>query len=184
MDISGQIYRELRGGLSSQLQCLARQQVSDHLRWRISFSRHDTDQICQQLYGQMRDHLLGHVIRQVETETRKDNDMTKKTKLYRQGDVLLIASNSERIDTMRAIPTADGADLIIQEGEITGHAHRMVSRHAAMYRSETDQRYLRVTAPTPLTHEEHRAIEIPPGVYRVTIHSEYQPGELPRQVAD
>ncbi len=157
--------------------------------------------------------------------------MTTKRTLYRQGDVLL-----ELVDSIPAnadIPIKrDKRGVILAEGEVTGHAHRIPSRHASLYRTESDARYLRVTAPVPLTHEEHKtecatcraegkevfatmrlagafgrdayrcqdhavssatdvvslvepgATDLPPGNYRVTIHAEYQPGELPRQVAD
>lgn len=109
--------------------------------------------------------------------------------LYRQGDVLL-----ELVDTIPAgaveIPRTDRG-VVLAEGEVTGHAHRIVSRHAKMYRTESDQGFVQVTAPrsktsktAALQHEEHSTVDLPPGSYRVTIHAEYSPGELPRQVAD
>lgn len=104
--------------------------------------------------------------------------------MYRQGDVLIAAVD--------AIPTGaveiprGKRGVVLAEGEVTGHAHRIPSRSASLYRSEGDARFMRVMGPAPvaLQHEEHTAIEIPPGNYRVTIHTEYVPGELPRQVAD
>ena len=39
-------------------------------------------------------------------------------------------------------------------------------------------------ATTTLDHQEHGSIVLAPGDYRVTRQREYQPGELPRQVAD
>jgi len=76
--------------------------------------------------------------------------------------------------------------VVLAEGEVTGHAHRIPSRHAKLMRTELDVRYLRVTGPAPvaLLHEEHSPVKLPPGNYRVTIHTEYQPGALPRQVQD
>lgn len=157
--------------------------------------------------------------------------MSKKTKApfqIRQGDVFLT-----RVDDVPTDATAseerNERGLILQHGEVTGHAHRVPHRAASMYRSETDARFMRVTAPVPLLHEEHqtrcslctasfsiathyesggdvveakrymcddhstplaRKLEhpgetvVPPGVYRVSIHAEYVPGELPRQVVD
>lgn len=102
--------------------------------------------------------------------------------MLRQGDVLI-----ERVDD---IPRGASEmkrtkrGVVLAEGEVTGHAHRIPSRSATLYRTEMDQRFMRVTAPVRLEHEEHVAVEIPPGAYRVHIHAEYQPGELPRQVAD
>lgn len=113
------------------------------------------------------------------------SNKTKVPKLYRQGDVLI----------MRVDGVPDGAkeeprdgDLILQHGEVTGHAHRISSRHATMYRSEEDRRFMKVggapAAPVELKHEEHATVTIPRGVYEVTIHAEYVPGAVPRQVAD
>ncbi len=111
--------------------------------------------------------------------------MTKKTpKMYRQGDVLIVAVD-QMPDGAKPIPrTARG--VVLAEGEVTGHAHRIPSRHAKLYRTEEDVRYLRVggTAPVALQHEEHKTVALPKGDYRVTIHHEYSPAELPRQVAD
>jgi hypothetical protein len=102
--------------------------------------------------------------------------------ILRQGDVLLHLIDSMP-DEVSEIDRGN-QDLILAHGEVTGHAHRVASRHAKMYRSESDQRFMRVTAPVALAHEEHTAVTIPPGVYRVSIHAEYVPGALPRQVAD
>ncbi len=104
--------------------------------------------------------------------------------LYRQGDVLI-----ERVESMpddaTKIPRSKRG-VVLAEGEVTGHAHRIPSRTASLYRSESDARYLRVMGPAPvaLKHEEHTAVVIPSGDYRVTIHAEYSPGQLPRTVAD
>jgi hypothetical protein len=111
------------------------------------------------------------------------------TMMYRQGDVLIVRVDSIPTDAKPLARTKRG--VVLAEGEVTGHAHRIPSRHATLYRTETDARYLRVGGtsggkrePVALQHEEHRAVELPPGNYRVSIHREYQPGALPRQVAD
>jgi hypothetical protein len=109
--------------------------------------------------------------------------MTKQ-KMYRQGDVLIVAVTEIPTNVTAVKRTKRG--VVLAEGEVTGHAHRIPSRSASLYRDETNARYLRVMGPAPvaLNHEEHKTVSIPPGNYRVTIHTEYQPGELPRQVAD
>lgn len=108
----------------------------------------------------------------------------QKLQMYRQGDVLIVAVESIPAGVTEVKRGKRG--VVLAEGEVTGHAHRIPSRHASLYRSETDARYMRVegTAPVALNHEEHSTVSIPPGNYRVTIHQEYVPGELPRQVAD
>lgn len=104
--------------------------------------------------------------------------------MYRQGDVLIVA-----VDSIPAAVTAvkrTKRGVVLAEGEVTGHAHRIPSRSAKLFRTEEDARFMRVMGPAPvrLEHEEHKTVEIPPGQYRVSIHAEYVPGELPRQVAD
>ncbi len=105
-------------------------------------------------------------------------------KIYRQGDVLICAVSSVPANLEQITRTKRG--VVLAEGEVTGHAHRVPSRHASLYRSESDARYLRVMGPAPvaLNHEEHSTVKIPPGDYRITIHAEYVPGELPRNVED
>jgi hypothetical protein len=105
--------------------------------------------------------------------------------MYRQGDVLLAAVTAIP-EGATEIPRDKNRGVVLAEGEATGHAHRIPSRSASLYRDESDVRFLRVMGPAPvaLTHEEHKAVSIPPGDYRIAIHTEYVPGELPRQVAD
>lgn len=112
--------------------------------------------------------------------------MKKKDRtMYRQGDVLLV-----EVGTIPAgatvVPRDKDRGVVLAEGEVTGHAHRIASRSATLYRTELDARFMRVMGPAPvaLSHEEHKTVEIPPGNYRVSIHTEYVPGELPRTVAD
>ena len=104
--------------------------------------------------------------------------------ILRQGDVLVVAVDSIPDNATEIKRNALG--VVLAEGEVTGHAHRIPSRHATLYRSESDARFLRVMGPAPvaLNHEEHSTVKIPPGSYQIRIHQEYQPGELPRQVAD
>jgi hypothetical protein len=118
---------------------------------------------------------------------------TKVPKMYRQGDVLIIEVATIPEDA-KEIPRE--GDLILQHGEVTGHAHRIPSRHAKIFRTEEDRRFMKVggastrregfgqVEPVALNHEEHSTVVIPVGLYEVTIHAEYEPGELPRQVAD
>ena len=102
--------------------------------------------------------------------------------ILRQGDVLIA-----RIDSIPANATEikrGKRGVVLAEGDVTGHAHRIANRTATLYHTEMDQRYMRVTAPVQLKHEEHSTVTIPPGDYRVSIHAEYQPGALPRRVED
>lgn len=80
--------------------------------------------------------------------------MSNHRKMYRQGDVLLVAVDSIPRDVTELPRTERG--LVLAEGEATGHAHRIPSRSAKLYRTETDQRYMRATAGVQLGHEEHK----------------------------
>ncbi len=93
---------------------------------------------------------------------------------YRHGDVLLF-----KIDKLPKKAKQKKKDnLVLAEGEVTGHAHRILSG-AVLYsllNEDTEERFLEVTAKTaPLTHEEHAKIEVPEGCYKVLIQREYEP---------
>lgn len=104
---------------------------------------------------------------------------------YRQGDVFLeqIEDFPEGLEPCKA---NDGEDIVLAWGEVTGHAHRISSSDCVSYFSYHDNHNLMVVkkSPVALRHEEHRTIQIPPGVYVVRRQREYVPGELPRMVAD
>jgi hypothetical protein len=111
----------------------------------------------------------------------KTKNATKTPLIFRQGDVLM-----ELLDACPAHLTElprGKRGVVLAEGEVTGHAHRIANRSAKLYRSETDQRFLRVTAPVALRHEEHTTVTLPAGNYRVHIHHEYAPDEI-RRVED
>lgn len=122
----------------------------------------------------------------------------------RQGDVLLkpVASLPAGLTTV----PLDKGRIVLAYGEVTGHAHA-ISDHgqvtrgigpaaaaeivdatiarikARLWQGQNGERYLEVTEPVSLTHEEHTAHTIPPGIYQVPAQVEYTPAEL-RRVAD
>lgn len=120
------------------------------------------------------------------------------TKIYRQGDVLIMrvekAPGGEWVDAPR-----EGGRIVLAHGEVTGHAHAIKSRAATLKkrkasapsrgraeqqaRALVEDALLIAKAPVVLRHEEHSPIHLPPGNYVVRIQREYAPGEL-RNVAD
>lgn len=86
--------------------------------------------------------------------------MTKKIQIQiRQGDVFLEECSIPQGAVEVAVDPKRGH--VLAEGEVTGHAHRVPSRYArnaTTYRTEHDARYMRVTAPVPLRHEEHKTV--------------------------
>ena len=101
------------------------------------------------------------------------------------GDVL--------IKKVTALPTgakpvqAEGR-LIVMRGEQTGHNHVIVSDKAKLYELTKDgvtERYLEVLEPVTITHEEHKALPIPEGIYQIGRVQEYDYfREMARQVKD
>lgn len=101
----------------------------------------------------------------------------------RQGDVILLslkqsASPAASQELGKKLP-----HLTLAEGEVTGHSHRISEGQAELYEKDGIL-YLRVLSDTAtLTHEEHKAIQIPQGSWMVRIQREYEP-EGWRYVAD
>ena len=88
----------------------------------------------------------------------------------------------------------EGGAHVLAHGEATGHRHAIYDDGAellepkpaapdAVERRDGNVLYLRVTQPVALRHEEHAAIGLAPGNYRVTRQREYSPEEI-RTVAD
>lgn len=96
---------------------------------------------------------------------------------YRQGDVFLVKVASIPKD---ALPVA--GRTILAHGEMTGHAHEIKSKHATLF-EHAGERFLQVTKPVVLRHQEHAPISLPVGDYRVVRQREYSP-EAIRNVSD
>jgi hypothetical protein len=104
-------------------------------------------------------------------------------KCYRQGDVLLVEV-ARRPSDARAVPREQGR-LVLAHGEATGHAHVVADAGAELVtREQAEELYLLVHGTeVVLEHEEHEAITLPPGSYRVIRQREYAPDSV-RFVAD
>lgn len=95
---------------------------------------------------------------------------------YRQGDVLMIKSAAP---LPRDLTKRD--DLTVAYGEATGHRHRFNDESAvALYDAPDGDIFAEVTSDTALVHEEHEAIAVTPGIYRIRRQREYTPGEIKR----
>ena len=101
---------------------------------------------------------------------------------YRHGDVC-IEKLPQKIDHA----FKKKKDTILLEGEATNHFHRL--HGGVVYENPTNdsQNYLLgifdLVKPTPLTHEEHKTIELQPGQYKFHVQREYDPIQE-RRVAD
>jgi len=99
--------------------------------------------------------------------------------MFRQGDVLI----------RDPVPLPKGAKRlvgdIVQEGEVTGHAHRIVN--GEVWECE-GRRFVVTNEDASLKHEEHKKLELPPvkpgKAFPIDIQREYDDEEEWRQVAD
>lgn len=111
--------------------------------------------------------------------------------LYAQGDLLI-----ERVPDLApsGTPIAPGADgaMVLLEGEQTGHRHAIFDR-VAMFRDDSLAHdvptglyvgHVKVEAATALVqHDEHTALTLPAGTYRVRRQRELEPQDV-SMVAD
>ena len=108
----------------------------------------------------------------------------KVQQIFRQGDVLLTRVASIPAGAKEANHAQDG--IVLAWGEVTGHRHLVLTEDKAPKARMWDagaERYLQVLETTALQHEEHAAIPLEPGVYKVTAQREYHP-EAIRNVVD
>jgi hypothetical protein len=105
---------------------------------------------------------------------------------FAHGDVIL-----RRVKTIPKGATAKEGG-VLQEGEHTGHAHRL---HPLEQRKEKNPGfqlfekdgtlYAQIDETTALRHEEHKEILLAPGAYKIGIIREYDPFEkVVRNVVD
>jgi hypothetical protein len=107
--------------------------------------------------------------------------------MFRQGDVLLVPVAAERLPANFRPPPRDARGrLVLALGEATGHAHAVAAPDADLLAGPDarDERFLRIVTDAQLTHEEHAAIPLPAGLYRVVRQREYAPWGGQREVAD
>ncbi|MBX9939375.1 MAG: hypothetical protein K2Y32_08990 [Candidatus Obscuribacterales bacterium] len=113
-------------------------------------------------------------------KTRQAVRPVSKLDTYRQGDVLL-----QKVPALpeNAIEKECEERVILQHGEVTGHAHAISTEYAKMYTAK-GQRYIEVKPGARLVHEEHGTINLPEGYYRIIQQREYVPEAPPRDVVD
>lgn len=97
--------------------------------------------------------------------------------MWRHGDVL--------IATIEVIPSGARRcrSAVLASGEVTGHSHRVEEPEKAEIWEERGERFLKLTAPTRIIHEEHQPIPLDAGIYRVWQQREYTP-EAIRRILD
>lgn len=84
-----------------------------------------------------------------------------------QGDVVL--RRVEGVKGTKVARTARG--YVLAYGEVTGHSHR-IEEEVELYEAD-GKLYLKTEIAVPLRHEEHRTVEIPPGIWEADRVREY-----------
>jgi hypothetical protein len=105
--------------------------------------------------------------------------------IIRQGDVALVSVRAIPKDAV--LQPRKGKKLILALGEATGHHHRFeflnTDDSVNLYLTVGGARYLDVSKPADLLHEEHSTARVPAGKWLIPQQVEYTPAEL-RRVAD
>ena len=93
--------------------------------------------------------------------------------MFRQGDVLI-----ERVATIpRDASKLD--HLVLAEGELSGHAHRIAEPETAELFNKHGVLFLAVNADhATVVHDEHAPIALGRGNYRVWMQREYWPNRI------
>ena len=99
---------------------------------------------------------------------------------YRQGDVLLVPVSE--IPASATPQERDKGRVVLAYGEVTGHAHA-ITKPGVTRLADGIAEYLSAPEGCTLDHEEHSAIVIAPGNYRIIHQREYTPEAIVR-VAD
>ena len=109
--------------------------------------------------------------------------MTKQnqqTVLYRQGDVLF-----RKISKLPDGERRQRKDATVAYGEVTGHHHSLPKSAGTLTLDEQNVTYLTIEELTEVTHQEHGAITLEPGLYEVRQQREFSDDDEPiRNVLD
>jgi len=102
--------------------------------------------------------------------------MSEKSKLYQQGDVLLFSV--EKIPDECKTMKADHRGWVLAEGEATGHAHTIpmgVDSGSVLFEDEGHNLWLNASKSVTIKHQEHKAVTLPKGKYKIGIVKEVDP---------
>jgi hypothetical protein len=99
---------------------------------------------------------------------------------YRHGDLMIIPVQS----IPEGLPIKTNTELL--EGESSGHVHRLSGGTVYATEPTLDNNFLlgyfKIEEETPLSHEEHETITLPPGQYKFLQQREYDPQENRRVI--
>ncbi len=117
--------------------------------------------------------------------------MESSARSYRHGDVIIEATDEKPAGQI--ISRDKKGHVVLAEGEVTGHAHRIASDNCDLYTvpapnnapgNDNSVKLLVVRDFVDLSHEEHTTIRLPPGNYRIRVKRQYNAAGLWGNVAD
>lgn len=94
------------------------------------------------------------------------NFFRRRAMLLQQGDVLFHRQDKVDFDKLQEVPQGVHRN-VIAEGEVTGHAHRVIEGNMRMFTDTLGNRYMEVPERIVVGHEEHKPVAIDKGVYRL-----------------
>lgn len=87
-------------------------------------------------------------------------------KMLQQGDVTM--EKVEGIPATAKRVSSDNGRLVLRDGEVTGHAHRVIeSPGVELYEDEHGTLWMVTEKPVDVTHEEHKTVTVPPGKWQI-----------------
>lgn len=98
---------------------------------------------------------------------------------FRQGDVLVVPT--ENIPESVEIVAPENGRLIVARGEATGHHHSFPhNRGATLFRDDSHggSMFVTTTETVLLEHQEHTALPLLPGKYKIVIQRIFQSGTI------
>ena len=105
-------------------------------------------------------------------------------KIYRQGDVLLIEVDNETLFEGKKQERDNQGRLVLEYGEVTGHAHAFYNQGVTLTLIQGGLRILETEEESILKHEEHDDIILPAKKkFKIVRQVQYTPERI-IQVAD
>ena len=105
----------------------------------------------------------------------------KNDKQLRQGDLIIECVDAVPAEAVKLVSM--GGRFVLADGEATGHAHTITAESVELY-ERNGVLYCAVSEPAEITHQEHAAHTLAPGVYRVRRQIVEDAEHAPRQVTD
>lgn len=97
--------------------------------------------------------------------------------IFRQGDVLIIQVDDLPAEELSEVER-DGGRVILAYGEVTGHAHAIMEPSVKMWGTIKGDRFIKSDVPFEVGHEEHAAVKLSAGTFKIVHQREYVRGEV------